>query len=769
MMTFLNPILALAGLACIAVPILVHLLMRRRRRPILWAAMRFVLEAVRKQRRRLRLEQLLLLAARCILVALIALAIGRPIIGRASTLAGRAAVTVYLLVDDGLTSSARDADASTTALERHKAAATDLLKQLDQTAGDRVGLISLAGPARAVVVPASADVAAVGEILKDLAPTDSPADLPGAVAILSAAIEAAPAAGRTMIVVLSDFLTGSADISRKLGEFSRAGSELTILATEPAPRGVDNVTLTAVTPLRPVLIAGPDTSTRTSTRVSLRRSGPGVGTAALSSVRLRLQAPGDPSPLSQAQQTIRWTPGQTSTEVAADLELPPRRSGTLTLTASLDEDPVPGDNTWRRTLEVRQTLRLGLVAPRRLGGGSRPGVQQFEPADWIRVALDPAAGERPVAARTAREIELVEIDPPSIDPARLSDLDGLILVRPDAVTEAGWRHVRTLADVGGLIVITPPANVTVHLWTDAMTRALGLDWTLAREAITLPEGIGLASDPDRARRAGESGDLLAVIDSELPDLAKPIHVFRALPVHAPPETAARTGTLLTLADGTPFLVTSRPVARSDNPADDAVEGRGLVVYLAAPPAFDWTDLQARPLMVPLMQEIVRMGVARAHGSWGAAAGTCPEVPPRTFELRPIGGGKPQPVGIGGRTADPIRVAGLFNAVDERGTIRGIVTVNADPEGGRTDPQAPGPVMAWLAATGAAVEWLRPIGEGPGGHAAALKNAMDRGTDASTWILALLIGAVVFAVLELALARWFSHAQAPAVGLSGRAA
>ena len=81
-MTFLNPILFSVGAACVALPIVIHILLRRRRRPIPWAAMRFLLDAYRKQRRKINLEQVLLLAARCLLVALLALAVGKPVLHR---------------------------------------------------------------------------------------------------------------------------------------------------------------------------------------------------------------------------------------------------------------------------------------------------------------------------------------------------------------------------------------------------------------------------------------------------------------------------------------------------------------------------------------------------------------------------------------------------------------------------------------------------------------------------------------------------------------
>src|SRR5882672_9421060 len=57
-----------------SIPIVIHLLNRNRYRVVSWAAMRFLLAAQRKNTRRMRLEQLLLLAVRTLLVLLLVLA-----------------------------------------------------------------------------------------------------------------------------------------------------------------------------------------------------------------------------------------------------------------------------------------------------------------------------------------------------------------------------------------------------------------------------------------------------------------------------------------------------------------------------------------------------------------------------------------------------------------------------------------------------------------------------------------------------------------------
>jgi hypothetical protein len=73
---FLNPWM-LAGLAGIALPIIAHLLVRRRYNVVEWGAMQFLQPGVRT-RRKLRLQDLLLLLVRIALISLVAIALARP-------------------------------------------------------------------------------------------------------------------------------------------------------------------------------------------------------------------------------------------------------------------------------------------------------------------------------------------------------------------------------------------------------------------------------------------------------------------------------------------------------------------------------------------------------------------------------------------------------------------------------------------------------------------------------------------------------------------
>ncbi len=101
--TLLNPLYAgLAGL--VSVPIIIHLLNKRKYKVVRWAAMDFLLDANRKNRRRVRIEHLIVLILRCLAVAFIALAIARPVVtegGGLLSFAGAAnPVERVIIVDD---------------------------------------------------------------------------------------------------------------------------------------------------------------------------------------------------------------------------------------------------------------------------------------------------------------------------------------------------------------------------------------------------------------------------------------------------------------------------------------------------------------------------------------------------------------------------------------------------------------------------------------------------------------------------------------------
>ena len=104
-MTFLN-ILFLFALPLLLVPLLLHFLKRREKTVYHWGAMQFLQEATTDSRRMRLPESLLLLLARCLLVAGLIFALARPLInwGNGSAVLDR---ELIVIVDDSLSTARR--------------------------------------------------------------------------------------------------------------------------------------------------------------------------------------------------------------------------------------------------------------------------------------------------------------------------------------------------------------------------------------------------------------------------------------------------------------------------------------------------------------------------------------------------------------------------------------------------------------------------------------------------------------------------------------
>ena len=130
-----NPLLMWAGVGAVSVPIIIHLLARRRFRRIRWAAMDFLVDAERRNRRRVRIEELILLALRCLAVALIAMLLARPFVkpaGVAAILGGPDRAERVFVIDDSF-SMGYTAEGQSV-FEKAKTSVTRLLVRLGEFA-----------------------------------------------------------------------------------------------------------------------------------------------------------------------------------------------------------------------------------------------------------------------------------------------------------------------------------------------------------------------------------------------------------------------------------------------------------------------------------------------------------------------------------------------------------------------------------------------------------------------------------------------------------
>jgi hypothetical protein len=131
-MGFVTPAL-LAGALLIGVPIVLHLVMRREVRQLMFPALRFVQQRKAVNQHRLQLRQLLLLALRCAVICLLAFALARPTL-RGSGVAGQedSPIAAALVFDNSLRMTYLHENQ--TRLEKARELAVWLLEQLPSDA-----------------------------------------------------------------------------------------------------------------------------------------------------------------------------------------------------------------------------------------------------------------------------------------------------------------------------------------------------------------------------------------------------------------------------------------------------------------------------------------------------------------------------------------------------------------------------------------------------------------------------------------------------------
>lgn len=746
-MTFLNPILASVALACVAVPILIHILMRKRRRPVMWGAMKFLLEAYRQQRRRLRLEQLLLLAARCLLVALLALAVGKPILSAAGAPGQRGPRTLFLLIDNSLTSTA-GLPRAPCGLDAQKTAALKLIAELDQSRGDRVAVITLASPPEPVVAPATFDYAAAIAAVKELLPTDSRMDLLAGLKKLDE-LRAADADGTPHVAVLSEFRVGSADVEQSLAPGAGALKGARIICGAPGETGLSNVAIADLTPLEGVVVTSSQTGGEAPVRLTLQRSGEEVARAGVTRVRLDAVVPGGGGSNGKIiERTVQWKPGEESTTLTASVEIPSlgtsRRAGSALLRARLDSDAIAGDDRALAPLELRSRISVALLASPVASAGA------MTPDQWLTLALAPG-DEGTLRTRGVGDIALTRVDPSRELGQPANDLalfDALVVPDPQSLDAQGWAKVRSACDAGTALIVFPPVSPAPG-WGDAFAAATGLAVSINAEPKDLGQDVRI--DP----ASGAKGKLLGMIAGELTELTRSVRVLRAIDVQG--RSSGLTTALATQA-GVPLVLVGVP-----EPGGARASG-GVVVLVTTAMDLDWTDIPARPLMVPLVQELVRQGVGLAHTQSTGVAGRGVLVPTGAAELAPVQlPGEDSTSDVASVAVPeaarslPLSHAGAWLARDASGVGRSLVALNADSAASRVDTRSQPEIERWFAALGGGIHWLGSSST-PGPGAVEHPSILAPGPTAPPISFPLLVLAICVGAVELVMGKMFSHGR-----------
>ena len=367
---FATPWIAWAGVAAAAGPIVIHLLNRRRYRPVEWAAMRFLIDSHRRNRRRLRLEELLLLALRCLLVLLIAFAVARPQSTRPLLpVAGRATGDHCFILDDSASMGVRHGPDRT--FDR---AVADLADLVDRPAtADRLAIYrtsDMGRPWRQLGRPT--DREALAAQITQLPPADTRGGL--AETLAAAAKALAESDYHKKVYLISDFrrvdLEGASgrQLRRQFARLGEIGAELVLIDHGRQVEG--NLTVQQILLLDRHAIAG--SVTRLAAVVA------NSGDAPADAGRLKVTA-GD---VALPVRDIPPIPAGQSRIVEFSCVF--ANPGPAVVEVRLPADALAADNAAHLALAVRRSLSVLIV-----DGQIEPDNPQQDESFYLRTALDP--------------------------------------------------------------------------------------------------------------------------------------------------------------------------------------------------------------------------------------------------------------------------------------------------------------------------------------------------------------------------------------------
>jgi len=737
--SFLNPIL-LAGLAAVSVPIVIHLLNRRKFQKVVWAAMRFVRLSVEKNRRRLQFEDLILLALRCLLLALLALALARPVSSRlAKTLFG-AQVTAILILDNSY--SMGMSDGTSTRFERAKKAAAQSLESMP--AGSSVALLLASDVVRAAIPEPTFDLSLARRMIREAPLVDRGTDL-------APAIQQAIDTLQRRLVLRGEiyvFTDGQAQGWRQLAQIQRKLEQvrekirahvLFVGNNEEANVAVSDLALgSGLVPLRQPV--------RFRARVT------NFGREEARDLRVVLNVDSEP-PCDEF--SIEVLPPGASREVTFFARF--RTEGPHAVTARVNEDRLPADD--RRTLVARalRDTRVLLI-------DGEPGA---EPRDsetfFLRHALRPV----PESEAPGYFIKPFVISAAEAGGARFGEYDAVILANVAELPEACVRSLEDYLAQGGGVIVFLGGRVNPAFYNEVLARK----WNL------LPATLGAAygqADQEEKFFALQDRNLDHPVVSLWNDpgsgtlaSARFYRAFELVPAAAGApsthDTSAASDRPARPAPGEP-----RVIARFADGKPALMErdyGLGRLAVFASTADTAWNDLPVRLSFVPLMHRLLGAVAQREDEALNVRVGErfARRAPPdwlgREVTAAPpssAGGASPESRRVEMRDGWP---AVQYDRTDWGGLyqldVRGIdppavLRFAAQPDSAESQlEELPEEQRRLLSGTVRLSQWSPQF---------TWKAQVERERQGAEFWLPLLVAALATAVMEMGLAQWFSRSR-----------
>jgi hypothetical protein len=440
MLSFLAPLLIWGTLLGV-IPIIIHLLNRRRFRTVEWAPMRHLKLTIRRNRRRIQIEQLLLLLLRIALPVLLFLLLARPVLnptGLEKWLVGRGRTSHVVLVDDSL--SMGYASGGPPAFHRAREVAGAVIGTANPQ--DRCTLVAASAPRSPVfheVEGTRREELASDALAMDL--SDTHASWPTVLAGVDEVVQSCTYPMRNLTIITdlrkSGWVSGRSDVARRWEE---QGVRVRVVDVGDDETG--NLALLNLVSLDRAILAG----ALTHWEATIRNDSPRVLSRAKAILRVDDRPTELPLPEISPRQTLR---------VPLSARFPSQ--GMHDLSLQLPEDELAGDNRLWAAVPVKDSLLIRLV------DGEPKSVPFGSEVDYLAAPLSIGVGDA-----EAWRIEVVEEE--SFLNPRFEPADVLILANVAAPTAEQAHKLEQLVRGGMGLLIFTGGRVDAGLYNERLHR-----------------------------------------------------------------------------------------------------------------------------------------------------------------------------------------------------------------------------------------------------------------------------------------------------------
>ncbi len=587
---FVTPTLFFGGAVAVAAPIIIHLLARRRFKRVRWAAMDFLLHAERKNRRRIRMEEWILLALRCLAVLLLALMVARPFIKPSSgaVLFGGARRTERVFVLDDSLSMAYEGAAASTPFARAKVAVRRLLTSIRaETPDDTVTLLRMSAPKAPVESGTFLDDAQTDDLLARLdamTPTQRAIDASTVVDGVAELLDQSPDITSVAIYFISDFQrhdwirvdTGStaadAGLFDPLDAWRGDDRGLHVVLVDVSEDNPTNRAITDLSLTGGQLVVG--------TTGQLRAKIVNFSQQAVEHLELRVSVANVDQPVG----SVRQIAAQQSATV--DLRAEFVRAGVDAVRFEIPPDGLAADNVRHLTADVASAIRIAVV-------NGEPSTDSYDDeVTFLTTALRPE-GEM------FSGNEVVVLDETELEQINLTTFHLVVLANVYRLSDPAVEALERYTTRGGGVLIFLGDQVDADLYNAALYReGEGLLPGELTEIVSSAGGAHLVvTDRLHPAMRGLSGEGDPLGIGQIPFL----EYFGCVPHEGVPgdesiPAAARRS--------------ARVVARFDdadeNPAIvERAFGRGRVLLVTTAVDKEWHQWPDHPTFLPIVMELAR--------------------------------------------------------------------------------------------------------------------------------------------------------------------